>query len=119
MEKKTRILVVEDERVVARDIKETLERLGYIVPAIISTGEAAVQEAEKTHPDLVLMDIVLEARIMAVADVIEAMSSHRPYRPALGTDKALEEISQNKGILYDSEVADACVRLFTEKGFTF
>ncbi len=114
MEKKTRILVVEDERMVARDIIETLERLGYIVPAIISTGEEAVQEAGKTYPDLVLMDIILEARIMAVA-----MSSHRPYRPALGIEKALEEISQNNGILYDPEVADACVRLFTEKGFAF
>ena len=59
--------------------------------------------------------IHLEARIIAVADVVEAMSSHRPYRPALGIDKALEEISQKKGILYDSTVVDACLRLFSEK----
>jgi len=59
--------------------------------------------------------ILLEARIMAVADVVEAMSSHRPYRPTLGIDKALEEISQKKGILYDSTVVDACLRLFSEK----
>jgi HD-GYP domain-containing protein (c-di-GMP phosphodiesterase class II) len=52
-----------------------------------------------------------------VADVVEAMSSHRPYRPALGIEKALEEISQNKGILYDSSVVDACIKLFVEKGF--
>jgi PAS domain S-box-containing protein/putative nucleotidyltransferase with HDIG domain len=64
-------------------------------------------------------DIILEARILAVADVVEAMASHRPYRPALGIEKALEEISLNRGILYDSEAVDACVRLFTEKGFTF
>ena len=64
-------------------------------------------------------EILLEARIIGVADVVEAMSSHRPYRPALGTDKALEEISQNKGILYDSEVADICLKLFREKGFKF
>lgn len=64
-------------------------------------------------------DIILEARILAVADVVEAMASHRPYRPALGIEKALEEISLNRGILYDSETVDACVRLFTEKGFTF
>ncbi len=64
-------------------------------------------------------DIILEARILAVADVVEAMSSHRPYRPALGTDKALEEISQNKGILYDPEGVDACLSLFTEKDFKF
>ncbi len=62
-------------------------------------------------------NILLEARIVAVADVIEAMSSHRPYRPALGMARALEEISQNKGILYDPDVADACLRLF-ERGFS-
>jgi len=64
-------------------------------------------------------DILLEARIMGVADTIEAMSSHRPYRPAKGIDKALEEISQNKGILYDSEVVDTCLKLFKEKSFRF
>jgi len=64
-------------------------------------------------------DILLEARILGVADVVEAMASHRPYRPALGIDKALEEISQNRGILYDPRVVDTCVKLFTEKGFTF
>jgi PAS domain S-box-containing protein len=64
-------------------------------------------------------DIILEARILAVADVVEAMSSHRPYRPALGIDRALEEITNNKGILYDADVVDACLRLFTEKGFEF
>jgi hypothetical protein len=48
---------------------------------------------------------------------IEAMASHRPYRPALGIDKAIEEISQKKGTLYDPEVVDACLRLFTVKGF--
>ncbi|MCX5803855.1 MAG: PAS domain S-box protein [Proteobacteria bacterium] len=64
-------------------------------------------------------NIILEARILAVADVIEAMASHRPYRPAKGIDAALEEIEKNKGILYDNEVADVCIRLFREKGFTF
>ena len=62
-------------------------------------------------------EIMLEARILAVADVVEAMVSHRPYRPAHSIDEALEEISRNRGILYDPEVVDACVRLFTEKGF--
>lgn len=56
---------------------------------------------------------------MAVADVVEAMVSHRPYRPAHGIDKALKEISQNKGVLYDSYVVDVCLKLFTEKGFKF
>jgi len=64
-------------------------------------------------------EILLEARILGVADVVEAMSSHRPYRPALGIDVALEEITQNKGILYDPEVVDTCFKLFREKGFKF
>ena len=63
--------------------------------------------------------ILLEARILAVADVAEAMASHRPYRPALGIDKALEEISQDKGILYDLKVVDVCIKLFKEKDFKF
>lgn len=62
--------------------------------------------------------ILHEARILAVADVVEAIASQRPYRSALGIDKALEEITKNKGVLYDSEMVDACVRLFNEKEFT-
>jgi len=61
----------------------------------------------------------MEARILGVADVVEAMSSHRPYRPALGIDKALEEIFQNKGTLYDPEIVEVCLRLFKEKEFKF
>jgi PAS domain S-box-containing protein/putative nucleotidyltransferase with HDIG domain len=68
---------------------------------------------------LAAKDILLEARILAVADVMEAMASHRPYRPALGIDKALEEISKNKETLYDGEVVAACVKLFAENGFHF
>ncbi|MGA3084755.1 MAG: HD domain-containing phosphohydrolase, partial [Thermodesulfobacteriota bacterium] len=64
-------------------------------------------------------DILLEARILMVADVVEAMASHRPYRPALGIDAALEEIEKNKGILYDPEVTEMCLWLFREKGFRF
>jgi PAS domain S-box-containing protein/putative nucleotidyltransferase with HDIG domain len=64
-------------------------------------------------------EVMLEARILAVADVVEAMLSPRPYRPALSIEKALEEISHNKGVLYDPGVVDACLKLFTEKGFKF
>ena len=64
-------------------------------------------------------DILLEAKILSVADVVEAMSSHRPYRAALGIQSSLEEISQKRGILYDREVVDACTRLFREKQFKF
>jgi PAS domain S-box-containing protein len=63
--------------------------------------------------------ILIEARILGLADVVEAISSHRPYRPALGIDKALEEISKKRGILYDPKVVDACLTLFTKKGFKF
>jgi PAS domain S-box-containing protein len=62
-------------------------------------------------------EIILEARIMAVADVVEAMASHRPYRAALGIDAALAEIEKNKGTHYDKTVADACLRLFRQKGY--
>ena len=62
-------------------------------------------------------EILLESQILAVADVVEAMASHRPYRPTLGIKAALEEIIKNKGILYDNTVADACLKLFREKGY--
>jgi PAS domain S-box-containing protein len=62
-------------------------------------------------------EILLEARIIACADVVEAIASHRPYRPSVGIDAALREIEANRGILYDPDVVDACLRLFRERGF--
>lgn len=64
-------------------------------------------------------EIIPEARIIAVADVVESMASHRPYRPTLGIEVALEEIRKNRGILYDPDAVDACMRLFREKRFSF
>jgi len=64
-------------------------------------------------------EIILESRILAVADVVEAMTSHRPYRPALGIDAALAEIESGKGTKYDERVVDVCVSLFREQGFVF
>ena len=64
-------------------------------------------------------EILLEARILCVADVVETMASHRPYRPSIGMDKALEEIDTNRGVLYDPHVVDACLTLFQEKNFQF
>jgi PAS domain S-box-containing protein len=64
-------------------------------------------------------EIILEAKILAVADVVEAMSSHRPYRPALGIDKALQEIKMNQGIRFDQDVVEVCLRLFSEGQFSF
>ena len=63
---------------------------------------------------LTAVDIIPGARILAVADVVEAMASHRPYRPARGLDDALREISQHRGTLYDPEVVDACLRVLAE-----
>jgi PAS domain S-box-containing protein len=63
--------------------------------------------------------IMIEARILAVADVVEAMASHRPYRPARGIDAALQEIEDKKGTLFDKRVVDTCTRLFRKKGFVF
>jgi len=63
--------------------------------------------------------ILLEAKILACADVVEAMSSHRPYRAAHSMDECLEEIWQKRNVLYDCDVADVCINLFTKDNFTF
>lgn len=63
--------------------------------------------------------IILEARIMGVADTVEAMSSHRPYRPGMGVDVALAEISSNRGTLFDPQVVDACIALFRDEHYSF
>ncbi|MDD5168927.1 MAG: PAS domain S-box protein [Syntrophales bacterium] len=62
-------------------------------------------------------NILMESRILSVADVVEAMASHRPYRPSLGIEIALDEIEKNRGTLYDNAVAASCLRLFREKGY--
>jgi HD-GYP domain-containing protein (c-di-GMP phosphodiesterase class II) len=64
-------------------------------------------------------EILIEARIVGVCDVVETMASHRPYRPSMGLDKALGEVSGNKGKLYDEQAVNACLKLFNEKGFQF
>ena len=64
-------------------------------------------------------EIVLQSRILAVADVVEAMTSHRPYRPALGIEAALKEIESGRGVKYDARVVDLCVSLFRDEGFLF
>jgi HD-GYP domain-containing protein (c-di-GMP phosphodiesterase class II) len=85
-------------------------------------AEVALQHHERMdgsgYPQgLMGEDILLEARIMAVADVVEAMSSHRPYRAGLGIDKALAEIERGRATVYDAAVADACLRIFREKSY--
>jgi HD-GYP domain-containing protein (c-di-GMP phosphodiesterase class II) len=82
---------------------------------ILTQGKGGIGYPKNLKGD----EILMEARILAVADVVEAMASHRPYRPALGIEEALEEIEKNKGILYDEVAADACMILFREKGYQF
>lgn len=110
------------------DIVKTHSQVGYDILKPIEFSCPIAQTVAQHHErmngsgypsGLSGEEIILEARILAVADVVEAMSSHRPYRPALGADKALEEISQNRGILYDANVVDVCLALFKEKGFKF
>jgi PAS domain S-box-containing protein len=86
-------------------------------------AQAALQHHERIdgsgYPQRLKGDaIIMEARIMAVADVVEAMASHRPYRPGLGIDEALAEIERGRGIAYDPAVCDACLHLFRGKGYT-
>ena len=64
-------------------------------------------------------DIILEAKILGVTDVVEAMSSHRPYRPSLGLKKALNEVDKGKKKLYDPQVVDACIKIIVEKKYKF
>lgn len=72
------------------------------------------------YPEGLVGDAILpEARVLAVADVVEAVCSLRPYRPALGLDKALEEIRKGRGLRYDTRVVDACIKLFREGRFSF
>ncbi len=85
-------------------------------------AQAVLQHHERMdgsgYPNgLIGQDIAIEARILAVADVVEAMASHRPYRPAAGPEKALEEITAGRGRLYDADVVDACLKLFREGRF--
>ena len=99
---------------------DILEKLGF--PRQVT--QAALQHHERLNgtgypAGLSDKEIILEAKIVGVADVVTAMSSHRPYRPALGLDYVLKEISQQSDILYDSEVVDACLRLLNKKDFVF
>jgi PAS domain S-box-containing protein/putative nucleotidyltransferase with HDIG domain len=99
---------------------EMLEPAG--LPA--SVTDAVRQHQERLdgtgYPEGLSGDAIGEfARIVAVADVVEAMSSHRPYRPAIGMEAALQEIEEGRGVCYDERAADACIRVFRERGFAF
>ena len=106
----------------------THTQVGYeivkTIPFELPVADMVIQHHERMdgsgYPQgLAGSQIMLEARILAVADVVEAMSSHRPYRPALGISLALEEIRRHRGNLYDPDVVDACLRLFARGQIDF
>jgi PAS domain S-box-containing protein/putative nucleotidyltransferase with HDIG domain len=110
------------------DMVKTHPHVGYEILKMIEFPWTMVQAVLQHHErmdgsgypqGLKGDEILLEARILGVADVVDAISSHRPYRAAFDIEKALEEIEKNKGIFYDSHVVDACLKLFKEKGFSF
>lgn len=97
---------------VAYNILKPLEIPGQITNIIMQHHE---RNNGSGYPHgLKSRNILLEAKILGVADVVEAMCSHRPYRPALGLDRALEEISQKRGVLYEPEVVDSCLEIYQE-----
>jgi len=107
---------------------KTHPKIGYMIMQDVefpwSIAQIVAQHHEKMdgsgYPDGLKGDGILpEARIVCVADVVEAMASHRPYRPALGIDAALDEIARNRGIFYDPAVADTCVKIFWDGKFAF
>jgi len=124
------ILATPTERLTEIELKmiKTHPRFGYEILKTIEfpwpVAEIVLQHHERMDGSgypagLRGEDILLQARILAVADVVEAMNSHRPYRSAHGMKKALKEISENRGLLYDPDVVDACVRVISEKKFQF
>ena len=99
---------------------DTLKTINFPWPvAKIVLGHHERMNASGYPQGLSGAEILLESRILAVADVVEAMASHRPYRPSHGIDKALQEIEKNREVLYDSDVVAACLKLFVERNFQF
>ncbi len=96
---------------VAHDMLQPIKCLSQVCEMILQHHER--MDGSGYPQGLKGKDILLEARILGVADVIEAMCSHRPYRPGLGLNRALEEISRHRGSRYDSAVVDAALRLLT------
>ena len=114
----------EMEMALVRLHPEVAYRILKEIELLSPIGEMVLQHHERLdgsgYPSGLKQDqLSLEGRILAVADVVEAMSSYRPYRPALGINKALEEINENKGRLYDPVVVEACTRIFQKGAFRF
>jgi PAS domain S-box-containing protein len=99
---------------------DVLKEIDFIWPVAAATLQHHERLDGSGYPQHLKSEkIILEARILAVADVVEAMCSHRPYRAALGVRKALEEIARGKGTRYDARAVNACLNLFRKKHFEF
>jgi putative nucleotidyltransferase with HDIG domain len=109
--------VIKDHPKVAFDILKNIEFDWPIAQIVVQHHERL--DGSGYPYGIQAKDILPEARILAVADVVEAMSSHRPYRPALGVDAALAEVARGDGTLYDPEVVRACAKVFKKRGFKF
>ncbi len=107
--------IIKTHSQVGHDILKTIEFPWPVAKIVLQHHERI--DGSGYPQGLKAKDILLEAKILAVADVIEAMATHRPYRPALSIEESLKEISKNRGKLYDSEVVDSCLRVFKEKKF--
>ncbi len=109
------ISMIQDHPKVAFDILKNVEFDWPIARIVVQHHERLDGSG---YPDGISgKDILMEAKVLAVADVVEAMSSDRPYRPALGVEKALAELARGDGTLYDSEVVRACKTVLNERGF--
>ena len=109
-------LILEEHPRIAYELLNKMDFSESIATSILQHHERIDGSGYPNH--LKDEDIILEAKIIAVADVVEAMASHRPYRPALGIDKALDEIASNSGVKYDPKVVTACLKVF-KNGFNF
>jgi PAS domain S-box-containing protein/putative nucleotidyltransferase with HDIG domain len=107
--------IIKTHSQVGHDILKTIEFPWPVAKIVLQHHER--MDGSGYPQGLKAKDILLEAKILAVADVIEAMATHRPYRPALSIEEALAEISKNKGKLYDSKVVDSCLKVFEDKKF--
>ncbi len=107
-------------RIHPRTGSDIIHKIGFHYPISKIILQHHERENGSGYPEgLKGRDIIMGAKIIGVADVVEAMSSHRPYRPALGIEKAIEEIRKNKGTLYDPRVVEACIKIVTSKKFSF
>ena len=111
------LLMIKTHPRVGYDILKTIEFPWPLAQVVLQHHE--VMDGSGYPQGLEGDDILPEARILRVADEVEALASHRPYRPAFGIDKALEAVSKRRGVLFDPDVVDACLKVFNEKGFTF